>query len=52
MFSYCKSKGMDWGTIDTLPEITRPTQLPADGPLLFTGSFFTAWIGETLFQAS
>lgn len=21
MFSYCKSKGMDWGTIDTLPEI-------------------------------
>ncbi len=38
--------------IDTLPEITRPSQLPADGPLLFTGSFFTAWIGETLFQAS
>lgn len=34
-----------------IPDLTSPSQLPGDTPLLFTGSFFTALIGETLFHA-
>ena len=33
----------------TIPELRSADQLPADSPLLFTGSFFTALIGEELF---
>ncbi|MBT3378659.1 MAG: hypothetical protein HN742_33270 [Lentisphaerae bacterium] len=33
------------------PEIGSPADLPQDSPLLFTGSFFTAVIGETLFSS-
>ena len=33
----------------TIPELKNASQLPADSPLLFTGSFFTALIGEELF---
>jgi dihydrofolate synthase/folylpolyglutamate synthase len=32
------------------PEITSPDDLPGDAPLLFTGSFFTALIGEELYS--
>ena len=35
--------------ICTIPELHSADQLPADSPLLFTGSFFTALIGEELF---
>lgn len=35
-----------------IPEITSPRQLPARQPLLFTGSFFTALIGDELFNRS
>ena len=38
MFSYCKSKGMDWGTIDTLPEIV--------GLALFTDGHIGYYVGE------
>jgi dihydrofolate synthase/folylpolyglutamate synthase len=34
-----------------IPELTTRQQLPPDRPLLFTGSFFTALIGEKLFHA-
>ena len=37
MFSYCKSKGMDWGTIDTLPEIV--------GLALFTDGHIGYYVG-------
>lgn len=37
MFSYCKSKGMDWGTIDTLPEIV--------GIALFTDGHIGYYVG-------
>ena len=37
--------------IGTIPELKSASQLPADSPLLFTGSFFTALIGEELFGA-
>lgn len=33
----------------TIPELKTTSQLPQDVPLLFTGSFFTALIGEELF---
>ncbi len=35
-----------------IPQLTAKSQLPADRPLLFTGSFFTALLGEKLFPAS
>lgn len=34
----------------TIPDIARREQLPLNCPLLFTGSFFTAIIGEKLFS--
>jgi dihydrofolate synthase/folylpolyglutamate synthase len=34
----------------TVPDILQPDQLPTGQPLLFTGSFFTALIGEELFS--
>lgn len=37
MFSYCKSKDMDWGTIDTLPEIM--------GLALFTDGHIGYYVG-------
>ena len=37
MFAYCKSKGMDWGTIDTLPEIV--------GLALFTDGHIGYYVG-------
>lgn len=37
--------------IGTISELKSASQLPADSPLLFTGSFFTALIGEELFGA-
>ena len=37
MFAYCKSKGMDWGTIDTLPEIP--------GVALFTDGHIGYYVG-------
>jgi dihydrofolate synthase/folylpolyglutamate synthase len=33
-----------------LPDITSPGDLPDDRPLLFTGSFFTALVGEELYS--
>lgn len=36
--------------VDIIPELTSRSQLPADKPLLFTGSFFCAVIGEKLFH--
>ena len=39
--------GLDWRTI---PDIRRGDDLPADTPLIFTGSFFTAAIGADLFE--
>ena len=38
MFSYCKSKGMDWGTISTLPEIV--------GLALFTDGHVGYYVGN------
>ena len=38
MFSYCKSKGMDWGTIGTLPEII--------GIALFTDGHIGYYVGN------
>ena len=38
--------------ISVIPELNKATQLPANAPLLFTGSFFTAFIGEELFGKS
>ena len=38
MFSYCKSKGMDWGTIGTLPEII--------GLALFTDGHIGYYVGN------
>lgn len=35
---------------EIIPNITSVEQLPKDTPLLFTGSFFTALIGEKLFH--
>ena len=37
MFSYCKSKGMDWGSIDTLPDIV--------GLALFTDGHIGYYVG-------
>ncbi|MBN2448963.1 MAG: bifunctional folylpolyglutamate synthase/dihydrofolate synthase [Lentisphaeria bacterium] len=37
--------------VEEVPELSRREQLPGDGPFLFTGSFFTALIGEELFGA-
>ena len=36
--------------IDVIPNLHSRSQLPAGRPLLFTGSFFCAVIGETLFN--
>lgn len=38
MFAYCKTKGMDWGTIDTLPEIP--------GVALFTDGHIGYYVGN------
>ena len=38
MFSYCKKKGMEWGTISTLPEIT--------GLALFTDGHIGYYVGS------
>ena len=37
---------------EIIPELTSKTQLPLDRPILFTGSFFTATIGDSLFRTS
>ncbi len=34
---------------EVIPDLESPAQLPQDEPLLFTGSFFTALIGEQFF---
>ena len=46
MFSYCKSKGMDWGTIDTLPEIVGLALL-TDGHIGYYvgGGYAVEWRG-------
>ncbi len=46
MFAYCKSKGMDWGTIDSLPEIPG-LALFTDGHVGYYvgGSYAVEWRG-------
>ncbi|MBP5640203.1 MAG: hypothetical protein J6X55_12035 [Victivallales bacterium] len=36
--------------VQVIPELTSVEQLPQDKPLVFTGSFFTAVIGESFFN--
>ena len=43
-----KEAGLDVRGI--VPQLTKKEQLPTDKPLLFTGSFFTALIGEEFFD--
>ena len=43
-----KDAGLDVRGI--IPQLTKKEQLPTDKPLLFTGSFFTALIGEEFFD--
>ena len=47
-----KAEASCLNVISVIPEIKEIHDLPQDTPLLFTGSFFTALIGEMLFSPS
>lgn len=45
-----EAKKYNLNVVDVIQNLTSPEQLPKDKPLLFTGSFFTAVIGESFFN--
>ncbi len=48
LLAECRRQGLPVRAV--LDDIARPDELPADAPLLFTGSFFTALMGKMLFD--